>query len=296
MQNRQQNMDRFHRELEEFLDQQNIGEGEDLQKYLDQFIGIYNERIRSGYKSKIDIALERFNNARGIEEKVKRAYGVLKYNPYHFDARWIIEYNKTGNELETYQKLLKEDEIRLEKEGYEKGKYYLIYETREYILKLYEYMELLISYDIFEAAVVIGEKIMRLNQNDNTGARYHLMHLYAYFDETQKAEELFDKSIDHNSCMFLMPMACIAFNYGDMDETERYFKLLLEKNSDARRYLRAMKNNRQYSFLPTEIEDAYARDTWEELYCMFKENQFLYDKNPAFMKWVYQQVALKNKR
>ena len=58
-----QHMDRFHRELEEYLDQQNVGEGEDLQKYLDQFMSIYNERLQSGYKSKLDIALEKFYTA-----------------------------------------------------------------------------------------------------------------------------------------------------------------------------------------------------------------------------------------
>ena len=38
MTDHKQHMDRFHRELEEYLDQQNVGEGEDLQKYLDQFM------------------------------------------------------------------------------------------------------------------------------------------------------------------------------------------------------------------------------------------------------------------
>lgn len=290
-----QHMDRFHRELEEYLDQQNVGEGEDLQKYLDQFMSIYNERLKSGYKSKLDIALEKFYTAESPAEKEKRAYGVLKYDPYHFDARWIIEFNKTKDFLGTYEKLLNEDEIRLAKEGYETGKYYSIYETREFIQKLYEYMELLIEHEYFEKAIETGEKIMRLNENDNTGSRFHLMHLYAYLDKEQEAKQLYEYSIDKRSCMYLMPLACIAYNRGRLEEAERYFQDILKYTKDAKRYLRAMKNDREHEFLPTEVTGCYKPFSWEELYYMFEENWFLYEAKPEFMKWVYQQVRLVKK-
>ena len=121
------------------------------------------------------------------------------------------------------------------------------------------------------------------------------MHLYAYLDKEQEAKQLYEYSIDKRSCMYLMPLACIAYNRGRLEEAERYFQDILKYTKDAKRYLRAMKNDREHEFLPTEVTGCYKPFSWEELYYMFEENWFLYEAKPEFMKWVYQQVRLVKK-
>lgn len=76
---------------------------------------------------------------------------------------------------------------RLEKEGYfEKdniGHFYGIFETRPYIRGLYRKADYLIENGKVKQARDICMEILRLNNNDNTGARYLLMAIYAYLEE-----------------------------------------------------------------------------------------------------------------
>lgn len=83
--------------------------------------------------------------------------------------------------------------------------------------------------------------------------------------------------------MYLLPMACIAFKKNRLDQAEGYLAKLFENNRDAKRYLRAKKNNRDYQFGEMTMEGAYCPRNWEEISAVFYENAFLYDNEPEFM-------------
>ena len=56
-------------------------------------------------------------------------------------------------------------------------------------------------------AISVDERMMELCTNDNLGARYGLMHLYALMEEEEKALKLFNqyKSNDSRSAFSLLP-------------------------------------------------------------------------------------------
>ena len=110
------------------------------------------------------------------------------------------------------------------------------------------------------------------------------MHLYAFFDLGEKAKQLYNKSEDRQSCMFLIPLSYISLKNGNTEEAHEYFDLLKKHNNGTVRYLRALKKDRAYEFEFPD-EDSYEPFTWEELY-------YTFEAKPEFMKWVYQQVRL----
>ncbi|MGM9941028.1 MAG: hypothetical protein ACI32N_03430 [Bulleidia sp.] len=288
-------MDRFSIELNQYLAKQEISNDEDLDAAISKFSQMYNDRIRSGRKTKLDIAIERFEKAKNPKEALSCAYKLLKLDPYHFKARIIVEISKCHSPVLAYSNVLSEEKERLHAEGYEVGKYYEIPETRDFIRGLYDFMDLLVGFKRYNEAVRIGESIMKYNTNDNTGSRFCLMHLYALLEEDVKANALYERASDNYGCMYLLPMACIAFKKNRLDQAEGYLTKLFQNYRDAKLYLRAKKNNRESQFGPLNVEGAFRPGTWEEIRATFYENRFLYDQEPEFMKWLYNHVSIRKK-
>lgn len=90
-----------------------------------------------------------------------------------------------------YEKERLEDERYFEKDNI--GFFYEIFETRPYIRGLYAKADYLLLDGKMKQARDVCKEILRLNNNDNTGARYLLMAIYAYLEEEKEMLKLYKK-------------------------------------------------------------------------------------------------------
>ena len=72
-----------------------------------------------------------------------------------------------------FESALLDEEKRLSAKAYPEGKYCQIYDTNAYIGLMHEYMQFLIVEQDYDAAVEIGEKIIRLNKTDKIDSVIH---------------------------------------------------------------------------------------------------------------------------
>lgn len=73
----------------------------------------------------------------------------------------------------------------------DKGDFWLVYETRPYMMACYQYLSALMENGFVTKAIKEGERLLELCKSDNLGVRYDLMHLFALAEDKEKAEELF---------------------------------------------------------------------------------------------------------
>lgn len=142
--------------------------------------------IREGKQNWI-LLLNVLKMRKNSEEELSCAHKLLNLDPYHFKARIIVEISKCNSPLLAFSTELSEEQERLQAKGYDIGKYYEIPERRDFIKGLSDFMDSLVGFKYYNAAVRIGESFMDYYTNDNTGSRYYLMHLYAMLGEDAKA-------------------------------------------------------------------------------------------------------------
>lgn len=129
----------------------------------------------------------------------------------------------------------------MKKEGFFKkdniGHFYGIYETRSYICALYnKTMSLLNSGKIKQARDVCKE-ILRLNENDNTGARYLLMAIYAYLEEESELSALYNRYKEENFEM-LFPLLVFYYKQGNDIKAKEYLNRVNKANPHFLKFLR----------------------------------------------------------
>ena len=131
---------------------------------------------------------------------------------------------------------LNNEKKRLEKEGFFKenniGHFYGIYETRPFIKGLSYKADMLVDNKKIDEAVRTLEEIIRLNDNDNTGARTKLLSLYAYLKDEEKLLNLYNKyKKDKSLGMYLPPFYYYLFK-GDEQNAKKYLKLANKSNKN----------------------------------------------------------------
>ena len=122
---------------------------------------------------------------------------------------------------------------RLEEEGYfEKdniGHFYGIFETRPYIRGLYRKADYLIADGKAKQARDVCLEILRLNNNDNTGARYLLMAIYAYLEDEKEMLKLY-KKYPEEALEMLFPQFALYYKLGKDKLILNIDRLNSEKN------------------------------------------------------------------
>ena len=181
---------KFNGALNEFLsDVGDINEDE-LNERLKEFVEKYNNGEINYENIAMDQAyelLEEAENTKSKKKAIKLAEEAYEICPDCFDAvifRASLEDNQTKRE-ELLNEGLEFEKDRLTEEGYFEegniGKFYGIFETRPYIRGLSCKVYNLIAQGKIKLAMEVCKEILRLNENDNTGIRYLLAAIYAYF-------------------------------------------------------------------------------------------------------------------
>ena len=137
------------------------------------------------------------------------------------------------------------------------------------------------------------EEMLELCDSDNLGMRYTLMHIYALFEEEDKALKLFEKYSDDGAQM-LLPLSIIYFKKRDFENARKYLELLKKRNKGLKDFIRATKNEAYMNdILYNMSPDGCRPDSVEELIIELQEYEFLFIESASYLQWMDKELKKK---
>ena len=275
---------KFNNMLNEFFANTDAKNDEELNEKLQEFIAKYNNGEIDYTNTILDNAyelLEKAANAKTKNQAIKLAKEAHDMCPDCFDAV-LFQADLEENSIKR-DKLLNEglefEKDRLEEEGYfEKdniGHFYGIFETRPYIRGLYRKADYLIADGKAKQARDVCKEILKLNENDNTGARYLLMAIYAFLEEENDMLKLYKKYPEENLEM-LFPLFILYYKQGDDKKAKEYLDRINKANPDFIKFFKGtMKEN-------TKVPKGYySKGDSSEVIMYFRQYDFLVETIPT---------------
>lgn len=231
---------KFNNMLQEFLKNNNVENIDEANEKLQEFIKMYNNGEIEYENTPLDDAyeiLEEAQNARNEKEAIKLAKKAYEKSPECFDAilfRCDLEENGIKR-MKLLDDGLETEKNRLIKEKYfdkeNIGHFYGIFETRPYIRGLVVKAEYLLEEGKLRQAESICKEVLRLNENDNMGARYLLMAIFATLEEENDMLKLYKKYPEEDLEM-LFPLFALYYKIGNDKKAKEYLNRVNKCNSN----------------------------------------------------------------
>ena len=231
---------KFNSMLQEFLKNNNVENIDEANEKLQEFIKMYNNGEIEYQNTPLDDAyeiLEEAQNAKNEKEAIKLAKKAYEKSSECFDAI-LFQCDLEENGIKRIKLLddgLEFEKSRLKKEKYfdkeNIGHFYGIFETRPYIRGLVTKAEYLLEDGKLRQAGNICKEVLRLNENDNLGARYLLMAIYATLEEEKDMLDLYKKYPEEDLEM-LFPLFAIYYKIGNDKKALEYLNRIDKCNSN----------------------------------------------------------------
>lgn len=275
---------KFNNMINEFLANTDAKDEKELNEKLQEFMQKYNAGEIDYTNTILDDAyelLEKAENTKSKAQAIKYAKEAYDMCPDCFDAV-LFQVHLEDNPLKRW-KLLEEglefEKDRLEDEEYFKkdnmGHFYGIFETRPYIRGLFAKADYLILDGKIKQARDVCKEILKLNENDNTGARYLLMAIYAYLEEENDMLKLYKKYPEENLEM-LFPLFILYYKQGDDKKAKEYLDRINKANPDFIKFFKGtMKENTKVP------EGYYSKGDSSEVIMYFRQYDFLVETIPT---------------
>ena len=229
---------KFNNMLQEFLKNNNVENIDEANEKLQEFIKMYNNGEIEYENTPLDDAyeiLEEAQNARNEKEAIKLAKKAYEKSPECFDAI-LFQCDLEENGIKRMKLLddgLETEKNRLIKEKYfdkeNIGHFYGIFETRPYIRGLVVKAEYLLEEGKLRQAESICKEVLRLNENDNMGARYLLMAIFATLEEENDMLKLYKKYPEEDLEM-LFPLFALYYKNSNDEKAIEYLKRINKSN------------------------------------------------------------------
>ncbi len=278
---------------------------DEMNALLMKFMQEYNSTIPNVPTEKtaktVDAFIELAEDAPNEALALKYAKKALELDPDSLEAELIIAECGSTDPVDRIRKLehaIKHGNKVMEKEGYLKdsiGHFWGILETRPYMRLRDSYMEALYDSGMLKKALAECEDMIRLSENDNLGIRYKLMHLYAFFEEEEKALELHKHYDSFEETQMLLPLSVLYFKKGDFGKAGDYLKRLSKVNKDTKKFFKSLLEGNLDKHLQDMNSFGYAPFSIEELAIELMENQLLFDATPAYIMWAHETLKSKKK-
>ena len=273
---------------------------EELNDLLKEFIVDYNSKLHDdNVEFTVDDYLEMAEEADSDEEELEFINLALDLDPDNIDAQVkLIEADSKTYEEEIERLNDKIEEVKLRyKDDYKNsvGEFYMVFHTRPIIRLYYGLMVDYIECNMLGKARDIAEEILRLNENDNLGARYNLIGLYAYFEEEDKALELVRKYGDEDNLesQFLLNLAILYYKKCDFVKSEEYIKQLNKTNKNFKKFAKSFEDCTIMDMVYEIDSSMYQRGSLNELVMDYVSNRYLYNSMLSFFDFA--QRCLKKK-
>lgn len=222
--------------------------------------------------------LEKLQSCSILEKTKAKKYAAkaVELNPrLELDTTIILsQYEKSPLNVEKIlDEAVKKEEKYLKKEGFFTddyiGIFYGVVETRPYLRGLYQKAKFYILEGKISLAKEICLEILRLNENDNMGARYLLMAIYAYFEDEKEMLTLY-KKYKQETFEMLYPLFALYYKLGNDKKAKDYLKKIHENNSHFIEYVKD--TIKKEKGVP---EGCYAIGCASEILMYFDEFEFL---------------------
>ena len=225
--------------IKEFLENTDAKNEEELNEALGKFFEQYNNGKIEYENTPLDEAyelLEEAENAKTIKDAKRLAKKAFETSNACFDAKLFladiednsIKSRKILNEGLEFEKKRLEQEDYFDKENI--GHFYGIFETRPYIRGLYTKARNLSNEGKYKKAIEVCKEILRLNENDNTGARYLLMALYAVIEDEKAMLDLYKKYNEEINLEMLFPLFVLYYKKEDDGNAKKYLDMINKNN------------------------------------------------------------------
>ena len=237
---------KFNNMLQEFLKNNNVKSIDEANEKIQEFIEKYNNNEIEYENTPLDDAYEILEEAQyAANEKaaIKLAKKAYEMSPECFDA--ILFQCDLEKNAKKRMKLLNEglefEKNRLTKQKYfdkeNIGIFYGIFETRPYIRGLVIKAEYLLEEGKLRQAANICKEVLTLNENDNLGARYLLMAIYATLEEEKDMLDLYKKYPEEDLEM-LFPLFALYYKIGNDKKAKEYLNRIDKCNSNFVKYFK----------------------------------------------------------
>lgn len=270
--------------INEFLANTDAKNEDELNEQLQKLIKKYNDGEVVYTNTILDDAyelLEIAENTKSKRQAIKYAKEAYEMCPGCFDAL-LFQVHLEDNPLKR-MKLLDEglefEKDRLVEEKYfdkdNIGHFYGMFETRPYIRGLYAKADYLILDGKIKQARDICKEILKLNENDNMGARYLLMAIYAYLEEENDMLELYKKYPEEDLEM-LFPLFILYYKQGNYKKEKEYLDRINKANPHFIKFFKGtMKENTKVP------EGYYSKGDSSEVIMYFRQYDFLVNTIPT---------------
>lgn len=285
------------KELTKYLNkhQGELTDDADINKLVNQFMETYNSSLQQGraavFPQTADDYLELAEEATTKKKKAEYLSKALELEPDNLDAACeIAEMNAKYPEdlLNALLPIIEKGTSLMEQNGFFRdymGEFWGVIETRPYMRLRYLYLDTLTQCGMIHEAIKEAEELLRLCENDNLGVRYHLMHLFAHFEDEESALALHKQYDDYEECQMLLPLAILYYKKMDFDTSLQYLRRLAKINKDTKKFLRMMASGNVGECL-AEMNPAYYQPfTIEELVQEYFTNRYLFDSVGYFFDW-----------
>ncbi len=237
---------KFNNMLQEFLKNNNVKSIDEANEKIKEFIEKYNNGEMEYKNTPLDDAYEILEEAQyAANEKaaIKLAKKAYEMSPECFDA--ILFQCDLEKNAKKRMKLLNEglefEKNRLTKQKYfdkeNIGIFYGIFETRPYIRGLVIKAEYLLEEGKLRQATNICKEVLTLNENDNLGARYLLMAIYATLEEEKDMLDLYKKYPEEDLEM-LFPLFALYYKIGNDKKAKEYLNRIDKCNANFVKYFK----------------------------------------------------------
>lgn len=289
---------KFNNMLQEFLKKNNVENIDEANEKLQEFINMYNSGEIEYKNTPLDDAyeiLEEAQHAKNEKEAIRLAKKAYEKSAECFDAL-LFQCDLEENGIKRMKLLndgLEFEKNRLTKENYfdkeNIGHFYGIFETRPYIRGLVTKIEYLLEEGKLRQACNICNEVLKLNNNDNLGARYLLMATYGALEEEKEMLKLYKKYPEENLEM-LFPLFAIYYKNGNDKKALEYLNRIDKCNSNfAKLFKGTIKESKKVK------PGYYSRGDSSEIFMYLERYDYLLITMPRLHEYIIENL-MKNKK
>lgn len=284
--------------IQDYFKNNKVDSIEEANKKLQDFLEMYNNNEIEYKNTPLDDAyeiLDKAENAKSKKEAIRLAKEAYKKTSECFDAIiFLCELEENaGKKMSLLNEgLIKEKERLIKEKYFEKeniGHFYGIFETRPYIRGLVTKVEFLLDEGKLRLAEELCKEILRLNTNDNLGARYLLMAIYAVLEDENNMMKLYKKYPEENLEMFI-PLFALNYKIGNDKKAKNYLEKIHNCNPNfVKLFNGTIKMNE-------DIEPGcYSRGNSSEVLMYIDRYIFLIMSMPGLKEYVLENIKIDKK-
>lgn len=265
--------------LDKFMEGKDFKSEEEMNRCLQEFVLNNNMDLLDDMELGPEVEayewLEKAFNAKTEKTQIKYAKKALEIYPDCIEASiFLASFSKNPFEMiRLVQDALTREKERLTREKFfdkkNIGDFYLLYETRNYILGLHTLATMYSDMGMINKAISVCEEIIRLNNEDNLGARYLLMALYAYKEDEKSLKKLNNKYSMDCSLFPLVAFLILYFKKGNYEKAKSYLDEIKKYN---KHFVSFFKDE-----IPESNVDYYSPGDISEVLACVNEFLFLFD-------------------